>query len=188
MALNLRRAASVCTVVKGAMPIVIVCGLVLACTAPASSRTTLRSSTPSPPLATPAVTAVAPTPSATTTPCATPVGSDYVGPYSPMRDGPPTLWQADSVWQDGSVLELGCLASPHYVWTARRGDTPIIGEYVENAQTAAVASRYNDQVYTCPRAIGRLTITALSGQLVQFRSATGVTGTFDLATHAWNFG
>jgi hypothetical protein len=165
--------------------VVLVAFALAACGSVRVTPSTTPRSTTAPP-ATPSLTAVPV--GVTTAPCATPAGSDYVGPYSPMRDGPPILWQADSVWQDGSVTELGCLASPHYVWTARRGDTPIIGEYVENAQTAAVDSRYNDQVYTCPRPIGRLTITALTGQLVQFRSATGVTGTFDLATHAWSFG
>jgi hypothetical protein len=119
-------------------------------------------------------------------PCTTPPGYG-VALVSPVpQDGPKVLAQADSVWLDGSVTEHGCLLDPLFVFTARNGNTPVIGEYVEDAITATVAARYN-RVYTSPRAIGRLTITGVKGQLVRFRSGTGVTGSFDFDTRTWSF-
>ncbi len=125
-------------------------------------------------------------PGASGMPCTTPPGYG-VALVSPVpQDGPKVLAQADSVWLDGSVTEHGCLLDPLFVFTARNGNTPVIGEYVEDATTATVAARYN-RVYTSPRAIGRLTITAVKGQLVRFRSGAGVTGSFDFDTRIWSF-
>jgi hypothetical protein len=47
-----------------------------------------------------------------------------------------------------------------------------------------------DSVWTCPRAIGNLTITGITGQtgVVSFTSSTGVNGALDMSTGAWSFG
>lgn len=143
---------------------------------------------------TPATTAVVVSPTATepaatisTSPCATFPGSGFVGLVSPVpQDGPKVLAHADSVWLDGSVIEPNCLVDQLFVWTANDGKTPVIGELALNAMTPSVVARYNRD-FTCPRAIGSLTITSVQGQHIRFRSATGVTGSFDFDTRAWSF-
>lgn len=72
--MNLRRAARVCTVVKGAVAILVLCGLELACTAPAGSAPTTAPATGS--VAPPPMTSATPLPRATEAP--------------PLRAGIPT--------------------------------------------------------------------------------------------------
>ena len=152
--------------------------------------------TTTPPVAPTAQAAVPPSPvplpspalGTTASPCASLAGSGVVGPIPPgdRVDGPSTLRYADSVWAAGSIAEPNCLVDPLFIWTAVQGRTPVLGELVENA-SPAVAGQYNRDVFLSPRAVGHLTITAIKGKVVRFRSSSGVTGSFDLDTHAWSF-
>ncbi|HEX5414066.1 MAG TPA: hypothetical protein VFZ25_00270 [Chloroflexota bacterium] len=47
-----------------------------------------------------------------------------------------------------------------------------------------------DHVWTCPRPIGSLTITGITGQtgVVSFTSSSGVSGSLDMSTGTWSFG
>jgi len=102
-------------------------------------------------------------------------------------DGPSILRSADSVWQDGSVPEHDASVwDPYFVWSASTPQGPVLGTYVENALSPATAASA-DAVYQCPRSIGQLTITDITGSTVTFRSSSGVFGSFDLSTHAWTF-
>jgi hypothetical protein len=111
-------------------------------------------------------------------------------PADERSDGPVTLRHADSVWQDGSVPEYGArLWDEFYVWTglASEGDpaTPEIGTYVLNATDPPTLAL--DAVYPCTRALGHLAIVGATATEVTFTSQTGVSGSFDLTTHAWTF-
>lgn len=115
-----------------------------------------------------------------------------VVPPTERSDGPTTLrpQNADSVWQIGSVEEPGGLWDERYVWTGRSSSqsnaVPVLGVYILNAMDPSVQAL--DAVYTCPRPIGQLTITAASRSSVSFSSESGTTGTFDLVSQTWTFG
>lgn len=94
---------------------------------------------------------------------------------------------ADSLWRDGAVAEDNYTVwSNLYVWTGQSGGQACIGTYVPDAVNPTDAQLY-DVEYPCPRPASHLYITSIAGQLVTFRSATGVSGTFDLGTHTWSF-
>ena len=151
-----------------------------------------------------AATTPAPSPSAspvslthaTPAPCA-PAQTTVVQPipWGARTDWPALERQAPSLWQDGSVYDpgAGCWQA-FYVFGQIADPTthpvaPEIDTTVARASTEAVAFyEHNFSLNRCPRAIGNLTITRIAGTTVSFRSSTGVTGTFDLATKTWRFG
>jgi hypothetical protein len=111
-------------------------------------------------------------------------------PREDRRDGPLQLRDADSVWQVGSVPEDGArLWDDFYVWTALDDSTDPatseLGTFVLNATDPDTLAL--DVVYPCPQAIGHLTIVAATEDSVNFTSDAGVSGTFNLGTHAWTF-
>jgi hypothetical protein len=111
-------------------------------------------------------------------------------------------WNITSVWDDGvvpspnhrgyaliSVYAIG----PH----ERSGAVPDIPQpqiarlfWPEGDQSALqpMAPQYNSR-WVCPRAVGSITITAITGPngVVSFTSTSGVSGTLVLATGAWTF-
>lgn len=104
--------------------------------------------------------------------------------------GVPALRGANDVWLDGSVP-----SSDHTLWsqlyifaTPGQSGQPLLGSYLMNPPSAALATQY-DHIWPCPKAVGTLTITAVTGPqgVVRFSSATGVSGTFDLVRQAWTF-
>jgi hypothetical protein len=58
------------------------------------------------------------------------------------------------------------------------------------AQTNPAWGTPNADTWGCPRNIGQITITAVTGQngVVSFSSTSGASGTLDLATGTWAFG
>jgi len=98
-----------------------------------------------------------------------------------------TFQNADSLWRDGAIPEDNYTVwSNLYVWTGDSGGQAFIGTDVPDAVNPTDAKLYDVQ-YTCPRQVPNLYIVSISDKLVTFRSTTGVTGTFDLATHIWSF-
>jgi hypothetical protein len=111
-------------------------------------------------------------------------------PPEDRRDGALQLRDADSVWQVGSIAEYGArLWDEFYVWTALDDSTDPatseLGTYVLNATDPDTLAL--DVVYPCPQALGHLTIVAATDDAVRFTSDAGVSGAFDLGTHAWSF-
>jgi hypothetical protein len=105
----------------------------------------------------------------------------------------PALRQANSVWRVGAIQAQDQVGyNPLYLWTApASGDKgPLIGLYLLNDSR----KQYN-QMWEGPRNIGTITITDVKGintkgaglfGIVSFKTASGKTATFNLATHAWN--
>ena len=132
----------------------------------------------------------------------TPVPRGYM-PESAQRIAPvnkidvvdiSALRNADSVWQAGSVLDQEDGRVTLYVWAMTSGDgqQTHIGFFVAS-NDAALAKQYRRE-WQAPKVIGKLTITAISGPLVDnapnvisFITVSGERGTFTPTTAAWTF-
>ncbi len=99
---------------------------------------------------------------------------------------PEYLAGVTSLWRDGSVAEYGEVWDPLYVYTADQGGGATLGTLLNYATDLGLIAQY-DVSFTCPRKVGRLEITAVHGEVVSLRAASGAKGTFDLKTHAWSF-
>lgn len=61
-------------------------------------------------------------------------------------------------------------------------DNPLIDVITYSSQPGIEAY---DGMWICPEAIGLIQITGVSGQVIKFQSNSGITGTFNFATHQW---
>ena len=122
---------------------------------------------------------------------AQPASDKGIGAIPLQEAGGVNAWQgATSLWGVASVSNAQETAwSPFYVFTigGYKGGSAALETLVLNTFTDDM-NQYN-HVWLCPRAIGTLTITAVTGPtgIVSFKSSAGQTGTFNLATQAWAF-
>ncbi|MGE5674895.1 MAG: hypothetical protein ACM3XM_13650 [Mycobacterium leprae] len=88
----------------------------------------------------------------------------------------------NSIWNDGEGQAYGTW-DPFFVETSAEPDHPYIRTFLLNGGSRWIA------VYDCPRPVGLLTITDIdpTGMQVSFTSSTGVSGSFDLVSHRWQF-
>ncbi len=96
-------------------------------------------------------------------------------------------YNALSIWRAGVMLAADRSAySPVIVWSQRRRCA--LGLDVPEHRHAPHLFPA-PQIWTCPRNIGELSITAVRGPsgVVSFRGTSGQRGTFDLATQQWKF-
>ncbi len=96
-----------------------------------------------------------------------------------------SLAQANSVWQDASVAEYGEVWDPFYVYSIHQGKTSYIGTVLNYATAMNLIAAYDNQ-YACPKKIGKLYIVGIKGSTVSFKTSSGLTGAFSLATHQWS--
>lgn len=105
----------------------------------------------------------------------------------PLFRGATSVWQAGSVPEDNKTIYCPLLVYTG-VGTKTNSRKAFVGTWVENSESSAVSKKYNHQ-YPCPKNIGSLKITSISGHngVVHFTSSSGTRGVFNLATHKWSF-
>lgn len=111
-------------------------------------------------------------------------------PLDDLAGGDPTLHGATSVWQAGSVPNADVSEWMPFLVYAKPGEKDghaLLGTLVINGTTDQVQQYIH--TWTCPRAVGTITITSVKGptDTVTFTTSSGQAGKFDLATQTWTF-
>ncbi|MGQ9550550.1 MAG: hypothetical protein ACUVWS_18205 [Roseiflexus sp.] len=119
---------------------------------------------------------------------------DWINDVEPVTKadlgGVSFLRNATSIWRNGGLPNIqGTEWFPlfHYA-VPGTNDHPIISSFIPNAPPDL--QQKLTQSWECPRAIGTLTITMITGGsngTIEFVSSTGVTGSLNMATGEWIF-
>lgn len=114
------------------------------------------------------------------------VAKSEVAGYQPFR-------QATSIWRNGGVVDTDARGQSQwyelFIYTLPgEGDRPVVITHLP-AAPQHVAHQY-EKDWVCPRTLGTLTITAITGGAtgsLSFTSSSGQTGSLNMATGVWTF-